>query len=166
MIQPKTPGTEESADKPALSGAGCAGRIVEYSETDDGRYLVTLLGITRFRLASEQEADTAFRQVRADYAPYAGDFFPGELPGFARERLTKALRPYLAERDMKTDWTAIDEAPVEMLVNALSMLCPFDPAEKQALLEAPSLEERASALVALLEMANASSAPPAGTPMN
>ena len=166
MIQPKIPGAEETEDRPALSGAGCVGRIVEYSETDDGRYLITLLGITRFRVASGHGADAPFRQVAADYAPYAGDFLPGEAPGFARERLTKALKPYLAERDMKTDWSAIEEAPVETLVNALCMLCPFDPAEKQALLEAPSLCERADALVALLEMANASVTPAGGTPLH
>jgi Lon protease-like protein len=166
MIQPKMPGLENDPHPP-LSNIGCVGRIVEYAETDDGRYLVTLLGIVRFRVSAERELGTPFREVAAEYAPFTKDFQSVEPAGIARERLIHALKPYLAERDMKTDWDAIDEAPVDTLVNALSVLCPFDPAEKQALLEAPGINERADTLIALLDMANAaSSSGGSNTPLN
>ena len=156
MVQPKVPNTEKRT-RPQLSDVGCVGRIVEYSETDDGRYHITLLGLTRFRIAGERESDDPFRQIAADYALYANDFHPESEPALPRDRLIAALRPYLQEREMQTDWPTINEAPEETLVNALAMLCPFSPAEKQALLEAPHLKARAEALVALLEMANAQS---------
>jgi Lon protease-like protein len=155
MVQPKIPNSEKRT-KPALSDIGCLGRIVDYSETDDGRYMITLLGLTRFRIAGEREdADTPYRLVAADYAAFASDFRQESEPGMPRARLIAALRPYLQDREMQTDWSTIDEAPEETLVNALAMLCPFGPAEKQALLEAPTLKARTEALVALLEMANA-----------
>lgn len=160
MIQPKMPGEEEDArKKPALNAVGCAGRIVEYSETDDGRYLITLLGIARFRIAGERDPQTPFRQVAADYSEFGRDLNvePEAITesAAAREKLVDALRPYLTEHAMQTDWKSIEEAPTETLVNALSMICPFDAREKQALLEAPSVQERTDALIALLEMANA-----------
>ena len=160
MIQPKVPGEEEDAAKrPALAGVGCAGRIVEYSETDDGRYLITLLGIARFRVAGERNSEAAFRQVAADYSEFARDLKlePETVAESAvsRDKLVKALKPYLTEHAMQTDWKSIEEAPVETLVNALSMICPFDAREKQALLEASNVKDRADALIALLEMSNA-----------
>jgi uncharacterized protein len=162
MIQPKVAGEEEdSHKKPALTSVGCAGRIVEFSETDDGRYLITLLGISRFRVAGERDSQAAFRQVAADYSEFAPDLKlePEEIAesALSRDKLVKALKPYLTEHAMQTDWKSIEEAPAETLINALSMLCPFDAREKQALLEAPSVKERAEALIALLEMANAGS---------
>jgi Lon protease-like protein len=156
MIQPKTAG-EDMAPKPALCGIGCVGRIVEYSETEDGRYLITLAGMVRFRLAGEREAGTPFRQVAADYAAFAADMATVEDQPIPRERLLAALKPYLKDREMKSDWDSIEEAPGETLVSALSMICPFGPQDKQALLEAPTLKDRAEALIALLEIANASS---------
>jgi len=155
MVQPKTPGSETGRRPPLLSQVGCAGRIVEYSETDDGRYLITLFGLIRFKLAGERDADTPFRQVAADYSSFTGDFNQERAPDIARDRLIGALRPYLQDREMQTDWSAIEDAPADTLVDALAMLCPFEPAEKQALLEARGLKERADALIALLEMANA-----------
>jgi len=162
MIQPKVAGEEEdSHKKPALTSVGCAGRIVEFSETDDGRYLITLLGIARFRVAGERDSQAAFRQVAADYSDFAPDLkLEPEVvaeSAVSRDKLVKALKPYLTEHAMQTDWKSIEEAPAETLINALSMLCPFDAREKQALLEAPSVKERADALIALLEMANAGS---------
>jgi Lon protease-like protein len=160
MIQPKIPGAEEKATgKPALSDVGCAGRIVEYSETDDGRYLITLLGVARFRVAGERDAETPFRQVAADYSNFARDF--GIEPeavaedAVPRDKLVRTLKPYLTGRAMQTDWKSIEDAPAETLINALAMICPFDAREKQALLEAPGVKERAEALIALLEMSNA-----------
>jgi len=156
MIQPKAP-ADDIAQKPALFDTGCAGRIVEYSETDDGRYLIALSGVARFKLAGESEVTTPFRQIAADYTPYAADMTSPEETPIPRDRLLAALQPYLKERDMKSDWTSIEEAPGEMLVNALAMICPFEPRDKQALLEAPDLKQRAEALITLLEIANASS---------
>lgn len=163
MIQPNDP-AEEKSRRPALAQVGCAGRITEYSETDDGRYLITLTGLCRFRVATEREVSTPFRQVAADYALFAGDLLQTEDPPIARDRLLRALKPYLTERAMQTDWKSVEDAPPDTLVNALAMLCPFAPGEKQALLEAPGLKERAEVLIALLEMANASATPSGGTP--
>ncbi len=157
MIQPVE--HEEKTLKPALSGIGCAGRITGYRETDDGRYLITLTGICRFRVSQELTVETPYRQVIADYAPFAGDLAEGSDGDFPRERLLAALNSYLSRRELKADWRSVMNAPAETLVNALAMLCPFEPAEKQALLEAPGWPERVSTLLALLEMAGASSGP-------
>ncbi len=166
MIQPKIAG-EDMAVHRALCRVGCVGRIVEYAETDDGHYLITLLGIVRFDVQEELENGTPYREVAANYAPYAVDLGSDHPVGIGRTKLIEVLKPYLADRDMETDWHAIDEAPVDALVNALSMMCPFDPAEKQALLEAPGVDERAETLIALLKMANAAPGSPASdTPIN
>jgi Lon protease-like protein len=162
MIQTREP--ENVALTPTLSAVGCVGRITSYVETDDGRYLVTLTGICRFRVDAELKVDTPYRQVRPDYAPFGGDLVVMPESDFPRERLLDALRLYLSQRDLKADWRSVMSAPAETLVNALAMLCPFDPAEKQALLEAAGWTERVETLVALLEMAGR--APPGGTTMN
>ncbi|HWA02236.1 MAG TPA: LON peptidase substrate-binding domain-containing protein [Rhizomicrobium sp.] len=155
MIQPTE--HEDTTLKPPLSTVGCAGRLTSYREADDGRYLITLSGVCRFRVAEELAVDTPYRQVRADYSPFAGDLVSPVEMEFPRDRLLGALRTYLAMRDLKADWQSVMSAPGEALVNALSMLCPFEPAEKQALLEAHSWEERVAVLTALLEMASATS---------
>src|SRR5947209_707234 len=163
MIQPRDP-SQEKANRPALAQVGCVGRITEYTETDDGRYLVTLTGIVRFHIAGERDVSTPFRQVAADYALFSADLFSTEDPPIPRDRLLNALKPYLTQRAMQTDWKSIEDAPAETLVNALGMLCPFAASEKQALLEAPGLKERADVLIALLELANASATPAGGSP--
>ena len=159
MIQPTEP--EEKTLKPALAQVGCAGRLTAYREADDGRYLVTLTGVCRFRVIEELAVDTPFRQVRAEFAPFASDLAASEDSDFPRERLIGALKSYLSRRDLKADWQSVMSAPAETLVNALSMLCPFEPAEKQALLEARDWGERVAILVALLEMASAAASGPA-----
>jgi Lon protease-like protein len=153
MIQPSEP--EERTLKPALSQVGCAGRITGFKETEDNRYLITLTGLCRFRVASEIAAETAYRQVVPDYSAFAGDLVVDEQSDFPRDRLIAALKDYLTRRDLKADWRSVINAPAETLVNALAMLCPFDPAEKQAILEAPGWNERVATLVALLEMSGA-----------
>jgi uncharacterized protein len=158
MIQPAE--REEIALKPPLSAVGCAGRITAYRETDDGRYLITLTGICRFRVAEELAVVTPYRQVQADFMSFAGDLADAAESDFPRERLLGALKAYLSQRDMKADWQSVMNAPGETLINALSMLCPFEPAEKQALLEAQNWEERVAVLTALLEMAGAASSGP------
>jgi hypothetical protein len=150
MIQPVE--HEEKALAPALTKVGCAGRITSYRETDDGRYLITLTGICRFSVAEEIAPGTPFRQVRPDYTPYLGDLTTDSATDFPRERLLGALKHYLVRRDLKADWRSVMSAPPEMLVNALAMLCPFEPAEKQALIEAPSWSDRVDTLVVLLEI--------------
>jgi len=162
MVQPKDV-SANLAGAPALADVGCVGRIVDYSETDDGRYQITLLGIARFQVAGERDAGTPYRQVAADYSPYTDDLSTALDPPIARDRLLVALKPYLKDRAMQTDWKSIEEAPSEALVNALAILCPFDPKEKQALLEAPTLKERADALIVLLEFANLTPGPRGGS---
>lgn len=162
MIQPIE--SEERSLKPGLSAVGCAGRISAYQETDDGRYLITLNGICRFRVENELGADTPYRQVLPDFAPFAADLTSSIDGEFPRERLIAALKDYLAQRELKADWRSVMGAPAEALVNALAMLCPFEPAEKQALLEAPGWGERVETLVALLEMTRAE--PPGGSTLN
>jgi Lon protease-like protein len=152
MIQPTE--NEDKTLKPALSAIGCAGRITGYRETDDGRYLITLTGICRFRVAEELDTPASFRAIRPDFAPFAGDLVEGDEPDFPRDRMLAALNDYLQRRELKADWRSVMNAPAETLVNALAMLCPFEPNEKQALLEAPSWEERVSTLLALLEMSS------------
>jgi uncharacterized protein len=153
MIQPTE--SEETVLRPKLSQIGCAGRIVSYRETEDNRYLITLEGVCRFKVKEEISALSAYRQVACDFAPFAGDLAQSEDGDFPRERLLHALKEYLSSRDMKADWKSVMTAPAESLVNALAMMCPFEPAEKQALLEAPSWLERVTTLVALLEIASA-----------
>jgi uncharacterized protein len=153
MIQPTE--HEDRALTPKLSAVGCAGRITSYKENDDGRYLIVLTGICRFRVAEELSVTTPFRQVRPDYSPFAVDLHSDGMADFPRERLMIALKDYLSHRELKADWRSVMSAPAEALVNALAMLCPFDPAEKQALLEAISWPDRVDTLMALLEMARA-----------
>ncbi len=150
MIQPSE--HEDAVLKPKLSLVGCAGKIVEFRETDDNRYLLTLQGICRFRLTGEMDTTTPWRAGFTDFAPFAGDLAQMADEDFPRERLLAALKAYLNTRDMKADWKSVMNAPGEALINALAMMCPFDPAEKQALLEAQSFQDRASTLMALLEM--------------
>jgi hypothetical protein len=153
MIQPTK--HEDTVLTPTLSKVGCAGRLTSLRETEDGRILITLTGICRFEVAEELAVKTAFRQVRPDYGRFLGDLVADSATDFPRERLVGALKIYLAKRDMKADWRSVIEAPPETLVNALAMMCPFQPAEKQALVEAQSWPERVDTLVAILEMSAA-----------
>ena len=154
MVQP-TPGAGE-ADLPVLHEIGCLGRITSFSETDDGRYLINLTGISRFRTMRELPASTPYRQVEADYAAFGEDLLAREtdLP-IDRDRLAEALRRYVESHGFQADWSAVESAPAEALVNALAALCPFQAEEKQALLEAYSIPERAEALVTLFEIYSA-----------
>ncbi|HEX3945660.1 MAG TPA: LON peptidase substrate-binding domain-containing protein [Rhizomicrobium sp.] len=153
MIQPSEP--EERSLRPRLSQVGCLGRLTSFKESEDNRYQVTLTGVCRFRVVQELAADTPYRQVTPDYSSFAGDLVSGDDSELPRERLMSALKNYLARRDLKADWQSVMNSPPQHLVNALAMLCPFEPAEKQALLEAPGWSERVATLVALLEMADA-----------
>ena len=148
MVQPQA--GERSL--PNLSLIGCAGRITSFAETSDGRYLITLTGCARFRLASELQAQTPYRQIRADFAPFEDDLSapPVDDVGLDRDGLLDALRAYLEMRGLDIDWDTAESAPPEALINSLSMALPFDPPEKQALLEAATLTDRSTVLTALL----------------
>lgn len=138
---------------PGLSPVGCAGRITSYAETSDGRYVITLTGVCRFRIAGELPAQTPYRQIRADFAPFEADLkTPPEDPGFDREPFLHALRAYLNRRSLDIDWETAEGAPQEALINSLAMALPFEPAEKQALIEAPTLEDRCASLTVLMEI--------------
>ncbi|WP_436643749.1 LON peptidase substrate-binding domain-containing protein [Microbaculum sp. FT89] len=155
MIQPHIgPDGVDESDPPALSQVGCAGRLTAFQETGDGRYLVTLTGIVRFRVVEEAGVDTPYRQCRVTAEPFAVDFaaHQGE-EAVDRDKLLATLRDFLEANDMETDWESINRASNETLVNALSMLSPYGPREKQALLEAADLNTRAEVLIAVTEMA-------------
>lgn len=140
-------------DRPNLARVGCAGRIIRYSETDDGRYLVTLSGICRFAVDRELDVTTPYRQVRAGWDAFAADLHEAPETGLPeRAELVRALRSYTTALSLQADWSAVEGAPMETLIHALAAGCPFLPPEKQALLEAVSLGDRARVLIALLEI--------------
>ena len=152
MIQPD-PETAEDEERPDLVRIGCAGRLTAMGETGDGRYLITLTGVGRFRVTEELRVDTPYRQVRAAFDDFAADLAPGEgQDEVDRDALLKTLKDYLAANSLEADWDGIRRAPNEALVNALAMMSPFGAREKQALLEAPNLKSRAEILVAVTEM--------------
>ena len=151
MIQPReVPG---AAGK-RLHAIGCAGRLTGFSETEDGRYMVTLSGISRFRVLQEVQGFTPYRRCQVDWAPFARDLGGAESDaGFKRAEFMAGLKRYFEAMDLSTDWGSLKGADQELLINSLSMLCPFAPEDKQALLEAPSLTTRRETLVTLIEFA-------------
>ena len=155
MIQPAFmygPNAPLDDDRPALSQVGCAGRITALQETDDGRYLIVLTGICRFRALEDLPMSSPYRMVKADWSPFVEDLTPADLDDAARARLLEALTTYLKRGEFKADWEAVESAPLHTLINSLSAGCPFTNAEKQALLEARTLEDRCAALISLLQM--------------
>lgn len=165
MIQPDNahPGPE---DKPNLFKIGCVGRITQIAESGDGRYLMQLTGVARFRIEEELTVQTAYRQCRVTYAPFADDFVArkGE-DKVDRKDLLRALSEFLQANNLKADWEGIENAPNEALVNALAMMSPYGSAEKQALLEAPDLKTRAEILVAVTEIELAKNKSDGETPL-
>jgi len=163
MIQPSHPAP---AERPPLYTVGCVGRITQFAETGDGRYLIELTGISRFRIVEEPAVRTLYRQCHVDYAPFADDFIArkGE-EAVDREALLDALSAFLKANSLKADWEGIENAPNEALVNALAMMSPYGAAEKQALLEAPDLKTRAEILVAVTEIELAKSKTEGETPL-
>jgi uncharacterized protein len=140
---------------PILADVGCVGRITSYNETSDGRYLITLTGVCRFEAGEELSLRTPYRQVRARYDRFEADLdreATAEADPQDRARFATALKRYLNLRELDIDWETANEAPLEALVNSLCMGLPFDPAEKQAFLEAADLHGRFEALTLLLEI--------------
>ena len=156
MVQPSDPqddGRGGGGLNPPVYPVGCAGRVTQFSETDDGRFLITLTGVSRFRIREELPLLEGYRRVVPDWQPFAHDRERAGKPDFYRERLIRGLKGYFAQRQIQADFEAIEKAPGEYLVTSLAMACPFAPSEKQALLEAADPDERARLLTTLVEMA-------------
>jgi len=151
MVQPVA--ESDNDDTPVLADVGCVGRLTSFQESGDGRYMITLQGVTRFRLGRELKVYTSFRQVECDFAEFSHDLQSGVgEEDVDRNGLLKALRDYLDANNLEADWDSVAEAETEVLVNALCMMSPYGPQEKQALLEARDLKTRAETLIAITEM--------------
>lgn len=150
---PAPPGAGSVGDGAAVYPLGCAGRITQFSETEDGRYLVTLSGLCRFTIIKELPLHRGYRRVVPGWSRFEADLADAPAPAIDRERLVRALKSYFQLNEISANWEAIRETPDDRLVTSLAMICPFAPSEKQALLECPDGAERARVLTALLEMA-------------
>ncbi|AJE45128.1 LON peptidase substrate-binding domain-containing protein [Celeribacter indicus] len=149
MIQPRG-GVAEGK----LNAIGCAGRLTGFSETEDGRYMITLTGISRFRTLREATGFLPYRRFIVDWSDFRADLGASEHdPALDREAFMDLLKRYFRQEDLRTDWDNLGQAEDELLINSLSMLCPFEPEDKQALLEAPTLSTRRETLVTLMEFA-------------
>ena len=135
-----------------LHSIGCAGRITAFSETDDGRYMITLAGASRFRLIGEVDGFVPYRRARVNWQGFERDLGGVESDDtFDRQKFIDALGRFFDDQGLQTDWESLREAEDELLINSLSMLCSFEPEDKQALLEAPSLTTRRETLTTLIE---------------
>ena len=157
MVQPRQRGGERRLDpdfRPEVEAVGCAGRIIAFEETDDGRYQVTLSGLIRFKIRNElAPAPGGFRLVEPDFAVFSSDLGQADFNLTGRARFIATLKGYFETRNASVDWKAIDAMPDRQLVISLAMLCPFSPDEKQALLECRDLVELGEMLLALFELA-------------
>ena len=150
MVQPDG---GEGRDSPPLYALGCAGKITSFAETDDGRYLITLTGLARYQIGEELTVMTPYRQCRVDFGAYAADLDPQADAGAVdRAGLLRTLRSFAEAHRLSVDWDGVNDAPDDVLVNALAMMSPFGPREKQALLEAVNLKTRADVLIAIAEI--------------
>ncbi|QDM14824.1 peptidase S16 [Tardiphaga sp. vice352] len=152
MIQPDMSHSPDE-EHPKLFKVGCVGRITQLAESGDGRYILELTGVARFKVKDELTVLTAYRQCKVDYFPFIDDFTArkGE-DDVDRTALLAVLTDFLKANDLKVDWDGIENAPNEALVNALAMMSPYGTPEKQAMLEAPDLKTRAEILIAVTEM--------------
>src|ERR1700757_5226065 len=151
MVQPSDPGV--AAENPPVYPTGCAGRITSFSETDDGRFLIALTGISRFRIREELPLLEGYRRVVPEWSAFAGDLHSEDESGFDRDRLLRGLKAYFQHHQIQADWDTITSVPGERLVTSIAMIRPLEPRQEEALLEAPDLEERARLLTAIVEMA-------------
>ena len=140
-------------EDPPLYAIGCAGRLRAYEESEDGRLLISLTGLARFRVREELENVNGYRRVVADYSEFAADMEDDPDIALDRDKMEGVVTPYLDAQGMKMNWEVVSNLPDSTLVTSLSMICPFDPREKQALLECKDLQTRADMLLAILEMA-------------
>ncbi|MFY9287279.1 MAG: LON peptidase substrate-binding domain-containing protein [Alphaproteobacteria bacterium] len=153
MIQPSSLDVQDN-QPPPLFNIGCAGRITSFNETEDGRFLIGLTGISRFALTEELPQDKPYRRARVSWQKFASDLSEPEDIEVDRKRLNSILQNYFKLQGIAADWNAVQNTTNEMLVSSLVMICPLAPNEKQALLEAPNVYARAEMLMALLEMAS------------
>ncbi len=155
MVQPmETPSDEEEQH---LHSIGCAGRVVAFSETADGRYMITLGGVSRFRIKELHKGFTPYMRADIDWGSFERDLGKSEKdPGFDRKEFLDRLGKFFEVTGLNSDWESLEKADEELLINSLSMMCPFDIEDKQALLEAPTLADRRETLVTLIEFAMAS----------
>jgi Lon protease-like protein len=152
MVQPRD--MPQGAGEPRLQQIGCAGRVTSFSETEDGRYLITLSGICRFRVIAQNSGFTPYLRADVDWSSFAGDIGkPKTDHEFDRPAFLRTLRRFFEKAQLSSDWDSLRDADEELLINSLSMLCPFGAEEKQALLEAPCLKTRRETLVTLMEFA-------------
>jgi hypothetical protein len=152
MIQPVVMPEGKSTGR--LHQIGCAGRVTAFQETEDGRYLITLSGVSRYRMVEPVEGFAPYRRATVDWTSFERDLGRSEADeGFDRAAFLRVLVRFFETAQLSSDWDSLKEADVELLVNSLSILCPFDPEEKQALLEAPTLSNRRETLVTLMEFA-------------
>ncbi len=166
LVQPAGYGDDESprGSSEPLRRIGGAGRVTSYQELDDGRLSIAVTGVARFEILGEAESARAYRLATVSYDRFAGDLTRGlGEEQVDRESLIAALRAYLTKNNLSTDWSVIERAPSEFLVNALCVMSPYGPEEKQALLEARDLKTRAEVLVALAEMEGATRGGSGGT---
>ena len=153
MVQPRSRQGDVPANAPgALHRIGCLGRVSSFAETDDGCYLITLVGLARFTVVEEQPLHRGFRSVRADFTGFEFDLGPTLAPSIDRDALLASLRRYFKARGLDANWDAVTQMDDDTLVTTLCMVCPFDDVEKQMLLEAPDEVQRAQDLHALLEI--------------
>jgi uncharacterized protein len=152
MIQPDVTHSPDE-ERPVLFRVGCVGRITQLAETGDGRYILELTGICRYKVVEEMTVLTAYRQCKVDYFPFIDDFTArkGE-DAVDREALLAVLTDFLKANNLRVDWEGVENAPNEALVNALAMMSPYGPAEKQAMLEALDLKTRAEILIAITQI--------------
>lgn len=147
MVQPLGQGD-------ALNAIGCAGRLTGFSETEDGRYMITLAGVSRFRLGADATGFSPYRRYNVDWAGFDADLGRAETDaGLDREHFMTLLNCFFEDEGLRTDWESLRDADDELLINSLSMLCPFSPEDKQALLESPTLPTRRETLITLMEFA-------------
>lgn len=151
MIQPSD--GESRGKNPELYRVGCAGRITSFNESGDGRLLVTLSGVCRFKIGDELELHRGYRQVKPDWSAFADDLAEEPSVKIDRTRLLQGLRDFFKMQGITANWDAIEQSPDERLVTSLAMVCPFAPIEKQALLEASGTADRAAQMIAMIEMA-------------
>jgi Lon protease-like protein len=151
MVQPRGP--ESEAREPPVYDIGCAGRLTAFQELEDGRYIITLTGIRRFRIVEEMARTTPYRLFKVDYAEFMQDFEPETATTADRAYFLKLIRQYVDIQGFQVDWDVIENTDTETLIHASSTLAPWAPSEKQALLEAPDIDRRYSTLIALYELA-------------
>ncbi len=152
MIQPIVMPEGKSSGR--LHRIGCAGRLTAFQETEDGRYLITLAGVSRFRIGAMQDGFSPYLRADVDWSSFERDLGRAESDeDFDRPEFLKVLARFFDTAQLSSDWDSLKDSDEELLINSLSILCPFDPEEKQALLEAPSLTNRRETLVTLMEFA-------------